>query len=186
MIAVLENPAVRRHAKQLSVADYHRMIDCGVLDSRCELIRGLLVEKMSKSHLHESITAKLLRLLTLALPDFWVRKEAPLTFADSEPEPDISVVPGRIEDYTAHPTTAPLVIEVAVTTEGIDREKGTIYGEAGIGEFWLVLPEARTVEVHSAPRGGVWTNVRRFSAGEAVVSTVLPTASVRLDDLLGV
>ena len=185
MSAVLDNPALRRHAKQLSVADYHRMIDRGVVDPRCELIRGILVQKMSKSHLHESITSKLLRLLTIALPDFWVRKEGPLTFADSEPEPDISVVPGRIEDYSAHPTTARLVIEVAISSEDIDREKCMLYAEAGCGEFWLVLPEARAVEVHSAPRDGAWTNVHRHLAGERIISTVLPQVALRLDELLG-
>lgn len=103
MSAIFENPAVRRQAAPISVELYHRMIDRGEIDPRCELIRGTLVKKMSKSRLHSSITAKLMRWLTAALPEFWVRLEQPLTFADSEPEPDISVVPGTIEDYAAHP-----------------------------------------------------------------------------------
>lgn len=185
MIAALDNPALRRHAKQFSVADYHRMIERGIVDPRCELIRGLLVQKMSKSHLHSSITAKLLRLLTSALPDFWVRLEQPLTFTDSEPEPDISVVPGCIEDYTSHPTTARLVIEVAISSEDLDREKAALYAEAGVEEFWLVLPEARAVEVHTAPRNGAWTNVHRYLADESVVSAVFPHITLRLDELLG-
>ena len=185
MSAILENPAVRRQAETISVELYHRMIERGVVDPRCELIRGTLVKKMSKSHRHSSITAKLMRWLTAALPEFWVRLEQPLTFADSEPEPDISVVPGDIEDYAAHPTTARLVIEVAISSEDIDREKGALYAEAGVEEFWLVLPEARAVEVHTGPRDGAWTNVHRYLAGENFTSTVFPQLALRLDELLG-
>jgi Uma2 family endonuclease len=185
MSAILENPAVRRQAEIISVELYHRMIERGVIDPRCELIRGALIKKMSKSHLHSSIAALLLRRLTVALPDHWVRKEDPLTFTDSEPEPDISVVPGRIEDYAAHPTTARLVIEVAISSEDIDREKGALYAEAGVEEFWLVLPEERAVEVHTGPRGGAWTNVHRYLAGETFTSAVFPQLTLRLDDLLG-
>lgn len=183
MSAILENPAVRRQVKMLSVADYHRMIEGGVVDPQCELIRGTLIRKMSKSHLHSSISAKLLRLFTATLPDFWVRKEDPLTFEDSEPEPDISVVPGRIEDYQAHPATAHLVVEVAISSEEIDREKGVLYAEAGVQEFWLVLPEAEVIEVHTGPRSGTWTNVHRYAADESVSSALFPAVTVQLSEL---
>ena len=185
MSAIFESPAVRRHAETISVELYHRMIDRGVVDPKCELVRGALVKKMSKSHLHTSVTAKLQRRLMAVLPDCWVRLEQPLTFTDSEPEPDISVVPGSIEDYAAHPTTARLVIEVAISSEDIDREKGTLYAEAGVEEFWLVLPEARAVEIHTGPRDGTWTNRHRYLASEPFTSTVFPQVALRLDELLG-
>jgi Uma2 family endonuclease len=140
---------------------------------------------MSKAHLQSSLTAKLQHWLMNSLPGHWVRLEQPLSLADSEPEPDISVVPGAIEDYAAHPATARLVIEVAISSEDIDREKGVLYAEAGVEEFWLLLPEARAVEVHTGPRGGVWTNVHRYLAGETFTSAVFPQLTLRLDDLLG-
>ena len=44
---------------------------------------------------------------------FHIRQEQPLTFADSEPEPDVSVVFGSPDDYgQSHPASAELVIEV--------------------------------------------------------------------------
>ena len=144
-----------------------------------------LLKKMSKSHLHSSVSAKLLRRLTAALPDCWVRLEQPLTLADSEPEPDIAVVRGAIEEYAAHPTTARLVIEIAISSEDIDREKGALYAEAGVEEFWLVLPEARAVEVHTGPRDGAWTNVHRYLGSESFTSTVFPQVTLRIDELLG-
>ena len=185
MSAILENPVVRRHLHVIPVKQYHRMIEEGIASQQWELIRGILITKPAKSHVHSTIAARLLSRLTAALPEYWVRKEDPLTFADSEPEPDISIVPGRIEDYAAHPTTARLVIEVAISSEDIDREKGALYAEAGVEEFWLVLPEARAVEIHTGPRDGAWTNVHRYLAGEPFTSTVFPQLTLRLDELLG-
>ena len=183
MIDVLENPLIPRQAGPLTIAQYHELIDRGAVDSS-ELIRGALVGKMSKSPLHTAITARLLRHLTLSLPDCWVRKEDPLTFTDSEPEPDISVVPGRIEDFPdGHPKTARLVVEVSISSAHLDREKGVLYAEAGVEEFWLVLPEEKAVEVHTAPREGTWTNIHRYRAGESFASLVFPALTLRLDEL---
>ncbi len=57
--------------------------------------------------------------------------------ADSEPEPDIAVVSGRPRDYkNMHPTTAILIVEIAVTSLSYDREcKGKIYAKSNIPEF---------------------------------------------------
>ena len=75
--------------------------------------------------------------------------------SDSEPEPDLSVVNGRLEDFRdAHPTTALLAVEVADVTIELDRAKAELYAEANIPEFWLVLAEEKMVEVHTHPRNG--------------------------------
>ena len=59
-----------------------------------------------------------------------------MTLNDSEPEPDVAVVPGSVEDYrSAHPSTAVLIIEVAVSSEDVDREKAELYASAGIKEY---------------------------------------------------
>lgn len=42
-------------------------------------------------------------------------------------------------------------MEVAVTTQAIDREKAAICAEAGIPDYWLVDHSRRTVEVYSQP-----------------------------------
>ena len=182
MLSVLDNPEIRKHALPISVAGYHIMAQQGLVAERAELIRGVIIEKMPKSPLHTRITAILQRKLQFLLPDFWVRKEDPLSLADSEPEPDISVVPGHAEDYAQHPTTAHLVIEVAITTEDLDREKASIYAEAGVGEYWLILANERIVEVHTGAKDGHWTNVRRVSADEELHPTTLPGVQLVLRD----
>jgi len=81
----------------------------------------------------------------------------PLTFADSEPEPEVAIVRGAEADFfAAHPTTAELVIEVAVSNPVLDRENATLYAEAGVAEYWIVLGRERQVEIYRRPKPGVY------------------------------
>ena len=107
---------IRARIHAISVEQYHKMIERGTVTKNVELIRGALVEKMSQSPLHASSVEIVREYLTEALRGTaLVRQEKPLTLADSEPEPDLAVVPGVRSDYlSAHPTSARLVIEVVV------------------------------------------------------------------------
>src|SRR3954467_2720104 len=106
--AILDIPEVRRRLSRLSVSEYHRLGEFNENGRRTELIRGIVIEKMSKSPLHRTIGSLLYDLLSRLLPPghaIW--KDEPLTFVDSEPEPDISVTLGVIADFSkAHPSTA--------------------------------------------------------------------------------
>ncbi len=137
----------------LTVEQYHRLSAEGIVPERTELLQGVVIEQMTKSPLHTFLVQRLTRWIEAALPAGWfVRKEEPLTLADSEPEPDIAVVAGGPEEYrTAHPATAALVVEVAIATLGIDRAKADIYAAAGIPEYWIVIPDGRTVEIRRRP-----------------------------------
>jgi len=98
--------------------------------------------------------------------EFWVRQELPLTFASSEPEPDLSVVRGRAADFkTEHPRMAALVVEVSVTSVELDREKARIYARAGIPEYWLVEPQRKIVTVHRTPDLSAAQYAQVFEAG---------------------
>lgn len=113
MLPFLENPAFRKRALPLSIEAWHGLIAANLAPKRSELIQGVVIEKISKSFLHTKLSAALLEILQLFLgPEWWVRKEDPLTFSDSEPEPDLSVVAGRRDDYQKHPKTAALVVEM--------------------------------------------------------------------------
>src|SRR6266481_2539665 len=95
MSAILEIPEVRQRVSPLSVKEYHRLDEFNEHGRRTELIRGIPIEKMSKSPLHSSIGKMLYDKISALLPaDYVVRREDPITLSDSEPEPDISVVRG--------------------------------------------------------------------------------------------
>jgi len=151
MTALLDVPAIRERILRLSPDEYHRWTE----GQPTELLRGFVIEKMSKSPLHYKTIEGLREILTGQIQPGWVlRQEGPLTLADSEPEPDLAVVRGSAEDYwTAHPATAQLVIEVAVSSLEIDRLKALIYSEAAVQEYWIVCPETKQVEVYRQPSG---------------------------------
>src|SRR5262245_41700358 len=89
-----------QRSSRLSVEDYHRLEEFNENGRRTELIRGVVIEKMSQSPLHCTIVALLHRFLSERVPaGFTVRQEQPLTLADSEPAPDISITRGEPRDY---------------------------------------------------------------------------------------
>src|SRR2546426_6509795 len=164
MSAILEIPEVRQRVSRLSVEEYHRLNEFNNNGRRTELIRGIVIEKMSKSHLHCSIAKRLYDTISRLSPKgFMVRREDPLTFSDSEPEPDIAVVCGAETDFLqAHPTTAELVIEEAVSSPTLDRENASLYAEAGVKEYWIVLGRERRVEVYRRPENGRYQESHQF------------------------
>ena len=179
---LLDVPSIRQRALPLTVAQYHALGEQGLITEQVELLDGVVVEKMSKSPLHSSVAQKLLRKLRAAAKgNFDVRQEQPITCETSEPEPDLALVEAREDDYAdGHPTTAKLVIEVAVSSAEIDRQKATIYAAAGVREYWIVLPETRQIEVHSGLLGGAYTVHRIFSEGQTAASETLPDFDVEL------
>jgi len=185
MLSILEVPTVRRQVAPISVETYHALGEQGLVEQRTELLRGVILEKMSKSPLHVALVVKLIQLVAAAIrPGQCVRKEDPLTLADSEPEPDIAVVTGQPEDYrTAHPRTALLVIEVAISTVEVDREKASVYAQAGVAEYWLVLADSATIEVFTQPEAAAYRTRRTVRRGEILASTVLPELRVTLETL---
>ncbi|RYE55955.1 MAG: Uma2 family endonuclease [Rhizobiaceae bacterium] len=185
MLPILEVPSIRRRAVPITVETYHAMAAQGMVEEKTELLRGVIIAKVSKSPLHEYIANRLFHLaLSAAGPGYVVRKEGPLTLLDSEPEPDIAIVAGQEEEFRrAHPRAAMVVMEVAISSIEIDRQKAALYAEAGIPEFWLVIPEEKRIEVASSPTSGVYTCHQTFSLGETLFSLVMPTLRVDLASL---
>ncbi len=189
MVAILELPDIRRLVSPVSVREYHHLAEFNdETGRRTELIRGIVIDKMSKFPLHSRLLRRLFRLVQAAaelVGGVLVLKEEPLTFVDSEPEPDVSVIAGNEDDYAlaSHPATAVLVIEVAVTSVVLDREKAAIYAEANVPEYWIVLANEAAIEVHTAPVAGRYTQHRVYARGETIPSTALPTLRVELDPL---
>src|SRR5215472_1982750 len=141
MPAILDVPEVRQRVSPLTVEEYHRLDEFNERGRRTELVRGIIIEKMSKSPLHSSLAKRLYDLIAAMQPKgFVVRREDPITLADSEPEPDIAIVRGADRDFIqVHPNTAELVIEVAVSSPALDRANASLYAEARVAKYWIVL-----------------------------------------------
>ena len=182
----LEMPEVRARISKVSVEDYHAMIEAGRFAKKpVELIRGLIVEKMSKSPLHRLLGTRLYRLVIACVGDeLYCLKEDPLTFIDSEPEPDVAVIRGDEAAFVReHPPTAALVVEVAVSSASLDRANAALYAENGVEEYWIVLAAKRQVEVWSEPRDGRYQSERIASVPETLSCGSVPAIRVVLADL---
>ncbi len=185
MPSILEIPEVRQRVSPLSVQEYHRLGEFNENGRRTELIRGVIIQKMSKSPLHSAIAKRLYDLIAAALPPgLVVRREDPLTLADSEPEPDIAVVRGtEAEFFSAHPSSAELVIEVAVASAALDRENAALYAEAEVKEYWIVLACEQQIEVYRQRAKGHYREMRRFGPGEVIQCVSVPSVHVSVSEL---
>ena len=189
MLEILNVPEIRELMPALlprvSVEEYHRLGEAGFLDKRTELIRGIIFNKMSRSPKHSLLASKLFKRILALLPDGYnARKEEPLTLKDSEPEPDISVMRGSDDDFeSGHPTSADLVIEVAVTSIALDRANAALYAENGVKEYWIVLVGQRAVEVYRNPVDGMYLEKGLRTGDEEIVCTSVPQIRLRIDSL---
>jgi len=185
MLSVLDQPDLRQRISRLSVAEYHQLGEYNERGKRTELIRGIAVEKMSKSPLHGTIASLLQDIIAAQLPSgFCLRREEPLTFRDSEPEPDLAIVSGkRIDFLHAHPSTAMLVVEVAVTSPEADRALSELYAEAGVDEYWVVLPRECVIEVYRNPAGLRYGEMRAYTRAEHLECLKIPGVKISLPEL---
>ncbi len=136
-------------AAQWTIAEYHQLVDSGILDDRrVELLKGIIVEMPPEGmprvvYCMESV--KYLRLLLGTRAE--VREAHPITLPnDSEPEPDIAITAAPNSQYLMHhpyPADIFWLIEYSNTTLAKDlKDKKQIYAEAGIAEYWVVNLQA--------------------------------------------
>lgn len=145
---------------QLSIEQYHQMIRTGILteDDPIELLDGWLVHKMPKNRQHSIATHHTRDSIARHLPPGWyVDSQEPITLETSEPEPDICVIRGALDDYPEHhPRAADIALLVEVSDATLDRDRGfkkRLYAQAGIPIYWIVNLQDRQVEVYTQPSG---------------------------------
>src|SRR5580704_991463 len=105
----LAEPKIRRWTRE----EYYRLADGGYFNGqRVQLINGEIVQMAPQGHPH----SRSLILVRGALADIFglrrIREQMPLNVpGESDPEPDLAVTEHPVEHYTAHPTSAVLVVE---------------------------------------------------------------------------
>ena len=177
-------------------AEYDRLVDLGVLHGNpVELVGGQLVVAEPQGSYHASALGTAGDVLRAALPKGWlVRIQMPVSLDDeSEPEPDVAVVPGTWANYRlGHPSRPALVVEVAESSLAFDREdKGSLYARAGIRDYWIVNLVDRALEVYrdpgpdpAAPYASRYRMVERLGSAAVVSPLALPAVRIVVSDLL--
>jgi Uma2 family endonuclease len=163
-IPTTAEPDKRRWTRQ----EYAQMADLGwFTGQRVELIDGDIMVLSPQKFGHYAAVDRVAEVLRDVFgPGYWVRSQAPMGFgAFSEPEPDVSVVAGRREDYADHPASAALLVEVSDTTLGYDRNrKASLYATVGVADYWIVNLVDGQLEVYRQP---VADNAQTYGHGYA-------------------
>jgi Uma2 family endonuclease len=173
--------------RKLSVSDFHRMGEAGILgeNDRIELIEGEMIEMAPIGARHLSKVNRITRMLIAAVGDAGIVSiQNPIVLLPrSEPQPDITVLKPRADDYEhSVPAAADvlLVVEVADTTLRYDREiKLPLYARHDIPEVWLVDLHNDCVIVHRGPSAESYRDVSTVGRNAMISPLSLP--NVRLD-----
>lgn len=179
--------------RRFSTAEYHRMLEAGILFSgeRLELLAGEIFEAASIGSRHAACVTRLARQFERRIGErVLVRVQSPIELSErSEPEPDLALVAWRDDFYAeAHPRPQEvlLVVEVSDTSYGGDLDrKVPLYAEAGIREVWIVALEQQAVEVFREPREGEYRKVDRVEPGGSVSVLAFPDVELGVGQLLG-
>jgi len=182
--------------KRWTRLEYDRLIEKGVFGpkDRIELLGGRLVVREPHGSPHATAIRMAEEALRRVFAAGWdVRAQLPVALDDdSEPEPDVSVVPGSFRDYRhGHPACVALIVEAAESSLRLDRgEKGSLYARAGVPEYWIVNLVDHVLEVYrdpaadvGSPYGWRYTSVVTLRAGDVVRPLAAPHSPVPVVDL---
>lgn len=183
--------------RRFSRAEYDRLIELGVFQpgEAIELIGGELMVAEPQGAAHYTAILKTAKTLEAAFGPGWlVRTQGPIGLDDeSEPEPDITVVPGSPNDYSrAHPSRAALTVEVAESSLGLDRQrKGSLYARAGLSDYWVLNLIDRVLEVYrepapdsASPFGWRYARSEVLDASARATPLAAPGSSIAVSQLL--
>jgi Uma2 family endonuclease len=183
--------------KRWTRLEYDRLIEKGVFgtEDRIELLGGALVVREPQGSPHAMGIRMAEEALRRVFAAGWdVRGQLPVALDDdSEPEPDISVVPGSFRDYRhGHPPRAVLIVEVAESSLALDRAlKGSLYARARVPDSWIVNLVERVLEVHRDPApdaaaryGWRYTTVATLRVGETVTPLSAPDSPISVGELI--
>jgi Uma2 family endonuclease len=176
--------------------EYDRLVALGVFEGEpLELIGGELVVAEPMCPYHASGISLAEYTIRAVLPPGWiVRTQAPVSLDDeSEPEPDVAVVPGRPGDYSEeHPVRPVLIVEVAESSVSFDRgRKGSLYARAGLEDYWIVNLVDRVLEVYRDPApdpaayyGWAYRSVVTLTPPAVAAPLAFPASRIAVADLL--
>jgi Uma2 family endonuclease len=185
---------------RLTVDQYDRMVDSGVLDEDdpVELLGGVLVRQMPKYPRHIVPTEETRIRLERVVPAGWyVRQEGPVRIPEfDKPEPDVAVARGNIRTYSKRhpgPKDIALVVEVAAAKGSLTQARGekmSAYARGGIPVYWIInlTRKPGLVEVYTRPtrtghyrdrvdykvRDQVLVVIDRREVGRVAVADLLP------------
>ena len=159
---------VNTQVRPLTIGDYHRMIENGIIHEgeHTELISGQIFNMAAKGTRHTLCTRRLFKQLLHLIGDRAdVQSQDPITLPNnSEPEPDVVIARLRSDNYAnSHPAPADIILVIEVADSSLDFDRNTklqIYAAVGISEYWIVNLIDSRLEIYSQPEGAIYTNTQ--------------------------
>lgn len=177
--------------------EYERLIEVGFFPpgDPVELVGGQLLVAEPQGSGHFAAIRAVEEALRSAFGTGWeVRGQGPLALdEESEPEPDVAVVPGSFRDYAVeHPARPVLVVEVSESSLAFDRDhKGSLYARAGLADYWVLNLADQVLETYRNPVpdpaaafGWRYWSVEILGREASVIPLARPGGRIRVIDLL--
>jgi Uma2 family endonuclease len=124
---------------------------------------------------------------------FTVRTQLGMFFGiNTDPVPDLAVVPGPPRAHTGRPQTALLVVEIADTSLAYDTgDKANLYAAAGITDYWVIGVNDRRLHLFRDPQpdaaakyGAKYKDARVLTSADTISPLAAATSTVTVSDLL--
>lgn len=184
----IDPQAIPLPLRRMTRAEYDDLVKKGFFrpDERCELIFGVVVTMSPINPAHVESTNRVHRMLLKLLEGrARVHCQSPLAATDdSEPQPDVIVVPER-DYWDDHPQMALLVVEVSRSSLRYDRGvKKLLYGISDVREYWVVDQVHGVIEVYRDPDGGEWRTLRTYRRGEMISLLEFPDVELPVSEIL--
>ena len=158
------------------------------------LVDGEILTMPIASPAHDrAITIILLALLRSFGGAYFPRVQSGLPLgSNTNLVPDLAFVAGSPKDFVGHPTSASLIVEVAVSSLSFDLgEKSNLYAKAGIAEYWVIDVEALQLHVHrepvvdsAAPHGFRYASVQVLNTTDSIAPLAAPDSAITVGELM--
>jgi len=166
-------------------------------EERVELIKGRIFEMSAPNRMHQEISSYIHGMIFIYLQDksckvysapFDVR--IPRKNKDDEDvitvlQPDICVICDLSKLDTRGCIGAPDIVVEILSPGNNDKElknKFEIYEESGVKEYWVVIPQVKSMMVHTLANGK-YQSSRLLVAGDLVSSSVLEGFTLDIKEL---
>jgi len=172
---------------------YYALYHADLIDTKTELLEGVIVAKMSQNQPHVRTLNRLSGWLMRQFGIEYIQAQNPIRISFdegelTEPEPDIAVLKRDRDAYTPYappPEDVLLCVEIADITLRTDKIiKARLYARAEIAEYWIADTNSRTIIVHREPNNGEYQSVVTYTAEQGISCLAKPDALKKVDELL--
>lgn len=177
--------------RKISVEDYEKMVTYGIFDEddKIELWEGVLVTMSPKGSKHANAVRRVDRIIEKALGEKIVfSAQDPIRLDDfSEPEPDVALLTPPIETYDdRHPMPEDiyLVMEIAESSIGKDRDKAFNYARNDIRQYLLLNLNTNEIEDYREPAADGYRFKQTHDRTASFNLVAFPEVIIKVADLL--